>query len=82
MKRNDLFIDELIKMRVNKKYQLTWLLEMINHKYEKLNYNFHLVYMWGYKYEIVDLNDYWRIIKIWTLDFLIWFCEWFLYVKK
>ena len=68
-------------MRVNKKYQLTWLLEMINHKYEKLNYNFHLVYMWGYKYEIVDLNDYGRTIKRWTLDFLIGFCEWFLFVK-
>lgn len=69
------------EMRVNKKYQLTWLLEMINHKYEKLNYNFHLVYMWGYKYEIVDLNDYGRTIKRWTLDFLIGFCEWFLFVK-
>lgn len=68
-------------MRHNKKYQLLWLLEIINDKYRKLNYNFHLVHMWGYKYEIVDLNDYWRMIKIGTIEFLLWFCEWFLYVK-
>jgi len=68
--------------RINKKYQLNWLLDIINDKYKKLGYNYHLVHMWGYKYEIVDLNDYERIIKIGTLDFLIWFCEWFLFVKK
>jgi len=68
--------------RINKKYQLNWLLDIINDKYKKLGYKYHLVYMWGYKYEIVDLNDYGRIIKIGTLDFLIWFCEWFLFVKK
>jgi hypothetical protein len=65
--------------RINKKYQLNWLLDMINEKNKELNY--HIVYMWWHKYEIVDLKDYWRTIKRWTLDFLIWFCEWFLYIK-
>ena len=68
-------------MRTNKVYQLHWLLDMINDKYKKLGYNYHLVFMWWSKYEIVDLNDYQRIVKRWTLDFLIWFCEWFLFVK-
>ena len=66
-------------MVVNKIHQLHWLLDMINEQYEELNY--HLVFMWWKKYEIVDLNNYQRIIKRWTLDFLIWFCEWFLYIK-
>ena len=66
-------------MTVNKVHQLHWLLDMINEQYEELNY--HLVYMWWHKYEIVDLNNYQRIIKRWTLDFLIWFCEWFLFIK-
>lgn len=65
--------------RINKKYQLNWLLDILNENYKK--YNFHLVYMWGHTYEIVDLKDYWKTIKIWTLNFLIWFCEWFLYIK-
>lgn len=67
--------------RINKKYQLNWLLDIINDKFNKLNYNFHLVYIWWYKYEIVDLNNYWKIISRWTLDYLIWFCEWFLFLK-
>lgn len=66
-------------MTVNKVHQLHWLLDMINEQYEELNY--HLVYMWWHKYEIVDLNNYQRIIKRWTLDFLMWFCEWFLFIK-
>lgn len=66
-------------MVVNKVHQLHWLLDMINEQYEELNY--HLVFMWWKKYEIVDLNNYQRIIKRWTLDFLLWFCEWFLFIK-
>lgn len=64
---------------VNRVHQLHWLLDTINGQYDELNY--HLVFMWWKTYEIVDLNDYQRIIKRWTLDFLIWFCEWFLYIK-
>ena len=64
---------------VNRVHQLHWLLDMINEQYEELNY--HLVFMWWKTYEIVDLNDYQRIIKRWTLEFLLWFCEWFLYIK-
>lgn len=68
-------------MTVNKVHQLHWLLDMINDKYEKLWYNFHLVFMWWKTYEIVDLNNYQKIIKRWTLENLLWFCEWFLYLK-
>ncbi len=64
---------------VNRVHQLHWLLDIINRQYDELNY--HLVFMWWKTYEIVDLNDYQRIIKRWTLDFLLWFCEWFLYIK-
>lgn len=68
-------------MTANKVHQLHWLLDMINDKYEKLWYNFHLVFMWWKTYEIVDLNNYQKIIKRWTLENLLWFCEWFLYLK-
>ncbi len=68
-------------MTTNKVHQLHWLLDMINDKYEKLWYNFHLVFMWWKTYEIVDLNNYQKIIKRWTLENLLWFCEWFLYLK-
>lgn len=74
-----LFYFDRIKMRVNKKYKLNWLLDIINDDYQI--HNLHLVYMWWRIYEIVDLKDYWRTIKRWTLDFLIGFCEWFLFVK-
>jgi len=66
-------------MTANKVHQLHWLLDMINEQYEEFNY--HLVYMWWHKYEIVDLNNYQSVIKRWTLDFLMWFCEWFLFIK-
>jgi len=65
--------------RLNKKYQLNWLLDMINEKNKNLNYQ--LLYLRWYKYEIINMNDNWKVVKRWTLDFLIWFCEWFLYVK-
>lgn len=68
--------------RINKVYQLNWLLDLINEKYKKLGYNYHLLHLWNRIYEIEDMNDYQRTIKRWTLDFLIGFCEWFLFVKK
>ena len=79
MKRNDLFIDELIKMRGTKKGDL---LAWINFLNESCDKNWDLANYWGRKYAIVDLWDYWRIIKMWGIEYLTGFVEWYLYNKE
>lgn len=61
---------------MNKLYKLKWLIDMVNmqdRKWDILRYG-------SWVYVICDMNDNQRYIKRWNLDFLIWFCEWILFI--
>ena len=61
-----------------KKRKIEWLLEMMS---EQVWRKYHLVHYWWAIYGIIDLNNYWRIVAKGNLSYLLWFCEWFLYIK-
>lgn len=58
-------------------YRLKGLTDMLG----KDGYNYDILKMSSKVYCICDMNDNQRIIKSWSLAFLIWFCEWLLFIK-
>lgn len=57
-------------------YRLKWLIDMVNHG----GRNYDILKMSSRVYAICDMKDNQRLVKTWSLAFLIWFCEWLLFI--
>jgi hypothetical protein len=54
-------------------------IETINEREEKVCY--YVIWFWKANYWIIDLYDYWRLIRRWTAEYLQWFIDWLYYRK-
>lgn len=58
-------------------YKLKWLIDMLNAN----GRNYDILQLSRWVYCICDMNDNQRELKVGSLAFLIWFCEWLLFVE-
>ena len=58
-------------------YKLKWLIDMLNAN----GRNYDILQLSRGVYCICDMSDNQRMLKSGNLAFLIWFCEWLLYVE-